>query len=69
MSRVHVCVEHTCSPFGRQAAMGMAVGSMFVAGALVARQWFMALELRVAQHLMVFALILIVLRRIEAVRA
>jgi hypothetical protein len=49
--------------------MGMVVGSMFVAGALVMRKWLVAPELRMAHRLMVLALISIVLRRIEAARA
>jgi hypothetical protein len=49
--------------------MGMAVGNMFVAGALVVRKWLLAPESRMSHHLMVLALISIVLRRIEATRA
>jgi hypothetical protein len=49
--------------------MGTVVGSMFVAGALVVRKWLVALESRMAHHLMVAASVLIILRRIEAVRA
>jgi hypothetical protein len=49
--------------------MGMAVGSMFVAGISVLRKWLVALELRMAHCLMVVALVSIVLRRIEAARA
>jgi hypothetical protein len=49
--------------------MGMAVGDMFVAGALVMKKWLVASESRVAHRLMVLASISIVLRRIEAARA
>ncbi len=69
MSRVHVCVERTRSPFRRQATMGTAVGNMFVAGALVVRKWLVALESRMDHRLMVLASISIVLRRIEATSA
>jgi hypothetical protein len=66
MSTVHVCVEHTRSPFRMRATMGTAVGNMFIAVALVVRKWFVAPESRMAHRLMVLALISIVLRRIEA---
>ena len=69
MSRVHVCVERTRSPFGRWVTMGTVVGSMFVVSALVMRKWLVAPESRMAHHLMVLALISIVVRRIEAARA
>ena len=69
MSRVHVCVERTCSPFGRWVTMGMAVGSMFVACVSDVRKWLVAPESRMAHCLTVLALISIILRRIEAVRA
>jgi hypothetical protein len=49
--------------------MGTVVGSMFVSGALVVREWLVALELKMAHFLMVLASVLIVLRRIEAARA
>ena len=49
--------------------MGTVVGSMFVAGALVVRKWLVAPKSRMAHHLMVAASELIILRRIEAVRA
>ncbi len=49
--------------------MGTAVGSIFVAGALVMRKWLVVLELRMAHRLMVFESISIVLRRIEAATA
>jgi hypothetical protein len=55
MSRVHLCIECTCSPFRRQGTMGKAVGNMFVAGALVMRKWLVAPELRMAHRLMVLA--------------
>ncbi len=48
--------------------MGTAVGSMFVAGALVVRKWLVAPESRMAHRLMVLASISIILRRIEAAR-
>ena len=64
-----MCVERTRSPFGRWATRGTVVGSMFVAGALVVRKWLVAPESRMAHHLMVAASVLIILRRIEAVRA
>ncbi len=49
--------------------MGTAVGNMLVAGALVVRKWLVAPESRMAHRVMVLALISIILRRIEAVRA
>jgi hypothetical protein len=49
--------------------MGMAVGSMLVAGTLVVKKWFVAPESRMAHCLMVLASISIVLRKIEAARA
>ncbi len=69
MSRVHLCIEHTSSPFGRWAMMGAAVGSIFLTGALVVRKLLVAPELGMAYCLMVLALVSIVLRRIEAARA
>ncbi len=65
MSRVHVCIERTRSPFRRRATMGTTVGNMFMAGALVVRKWFVAPELRMAHRLMVLVSISIILRRIE----
>jgi hypothetical protein len=49
--------------------MGLVVGTMLVAGALVVRKWLVAPELRMAHHLMVSALVLIVLNRTEAAKA
>ncbi len=69
MSSVHMCIECTCSPFRRWAMMGMVVGRMLVAGALVVRKWLVALESRMAHPLVVLASVLIVLRRIKATRA
>jgi hypothetical protein len=70
MLRVHVCIEHTSSPFGRRAMMGTAVGNnMFVASVLVMRKWLVSPELRMAHCLMVLASISIILRRIAAARA
>ncbi len=68
MLSVHVCIECTRLPFGRRAMMGMVIGRMLVAGALVVRKWLVAPESRMAHHLMVLASVLIVLRRIEAAR-
>jgi hypothetical protein len=42
---------------------------MFVAGALVVKKWFVALESGMAHCFMVAALTLIVLRGLEAARA
>jgi hypothetical protein len=64
-----MCIEHTHSPFGRQATMGTEVGSMFVAGVLVAKKWLVAPESKMAHCLMFFVSISIFLRRIEAARA
>ena len=46
MSRVHVCVECTRAPFGRRVLMGVVVGRILVAGALVVRKWLVAPESR-----------------------
>jgi hypothetical protein len=43
--------------------------TMLVVGASVVREWLIALESRMAHHLMVAALTLIVLRRMEAASA
>ncbi len=69
MLMVHVCVECTRSPLGRQAMMGLVVGTMLVAGALVIRKWLVAPESRMAHRLMVSALVLIVFNRTEAAKA
>jgi hypothetical protein len=69
MLSVHMCVECTRLPFGRWAIMGMVVGRMLVAGALVVRKCLVAPESSMAHCLMVSASVLIVLRRIEAARA
>ncbi len=65
---MQVCVDCTLSPLGRQAMRGTAANTMLVAGALVAKKWLIALESRMAHHLMVAAKPLIVLRRMEAAR-
>jgi hypothetical protein len=65
---VHVCVECTSSPLGRRAMMGLVIGTMLVAGALVVRKWLVVPELRMAYRLMVSALVLIVFDRIEAAK-
>ena len=70
MLRVQVCVECTSGvPFGRQAMIGVVVARILVAGASVVRKWLVAPESRVAQLLLVSALVLIVFKRIEAARA
>jgi hypothetical protein len=69
MLMVHVCVECTCLPFGRWAMMGLVVGTMLVAGALVVRKWLVVPELRMAHRLMVLVSVLIVLNRTEAAKA
>jgi hypothetical protein len=48
---------------------GIAAGKMLVAGALVVKKWPIAPELRIAHCLIVAALVVIVLRRMEASRA
>jgi hypothetical protein len=69
-SRVQVCVDCTLSLLGRQVMRGtVTAGIMLVAGALVVRKWLSAPELRMAHCLMVAALVVIVLRRLEAARA
>jgi hypothetical protein len=68
-SRVQVCVNCTLSPFGRWEMRGTAARTIFVAGALVVKKWLVAPESRLAHHLMVSTLTLIVLRRMEAARA
>ena len=69
MSRVHVCLECTRAPFGRRATMGMVVGRILVAGALVVNKWLVAPESRMAHLFMVLASVLIVFNRTEAARA
>jgi hypothetical protein len=49
--------------------MGMVVGRILVAGALVVRKWLVAPESRMAYLLMVLGLVLIVFNRTEAARA
>ena len=60
MSSVHVCVECTLSPLGRHAIIGVVVCCTFEAGALVVRKWLVAPESRMAQWLMVLALVVTV---------
>ena len=69
MSRVHMCMECTRAPFGRQAMMGVVVGRILVAGASVVRKWLVTPESRMAYLLMVSALLMSVFNRIEAARA
>ncbi len=66
---VRVCVECTRLQLGRRAMMGLVVGTMLVAGALVVRKWLVVPELRTAHCLMVSALVLIVFNRTEAAKA
>jgi hypothetical protein len=66
---VHVCVACTCLPLGRREMMGLVIGKMLVAGALVVRKWLVAPELRMACRLMVLALVMIVFNRTEAAKA
>ena len=40
--RVHMCMECTRAQFGRQGMMGIVVGRILVAGALVVRKWLVA---------------------------
>ena len=54
MSNMHVCVGVTCSPLGRWAMMGSVVGTRLVAGAVDARKWLVAPELRMAEFLTAF---------------
>ena len=68
-SRVQVCVNCTLSPFGWWAMRGTAARTMFVAGALVVKEWLIALESRMAHCFMVAASTLIILRRMGAARA
>ncbi len=68
-SRVQVCVDCTLLPLGRWAMRGTVAGMMMVADALAVRKWLVAPELRMAHCLMVAALVVIVLRRMEAARA
>jgi hypothetical protein len=69
MSRVHVCVECTHAPFGSRVMIGMVVGRILMVGVSVVRKWLVVPESRMAQLLMVVALVLIVSKRIEAARA
>jgi hypothetical protein len=68
-SRVHVWVNCTLSPLGRWAMRGTAAGRMLVADALVVRKWLVAPESRMAHCLMVAALVVMVLSRMEVVNA
>ena len=67
--RVQVCVDCTLLPLGRRAMKGTVAGMMLVAGALVVRKWLIAPDSTMAHCLMGAALVVIVLRRMEAVRA
>ncbi len=49
--------------------MGLVVGTMLVAGALVIRKWLVTPELRMAHRLMMLALVLIDFNRTEAAKA
>jgi hypothetical protein len=49
--------------------MGMVVGRILVAGALVVNKWLVAPESRMAHLFMVLASVLIVFNRTEAARA
>ncbi len=69
MLMVHMCVECTRSQLGRRAMMGLVVGKMLVAGALVIRKWLVVPDSRMAHRLMVLALVLIVFNRTEAAKA
>ncbi len=69
MLKVHVCVECTRLPLGRRAMMGLVVGAMLVEGMSVIRKWLVALESRMAHHLIVSASVLIVFNRAEAAKA
>jgi hypothetical protein len=68
MSSVHMWVECTRLPLGRQAMMGMAVGRMFVAGAEVVRKRLVAPESRMAHHLIMSASVVIIFRSNKAAR-
>ncbi len=68
-SRLQVGVDCTLSPLGRWTMRDTPARRMLVAGALVVRKWLVAPKLRMAHRLMVAALTLIVLRRMEAARA
>ena len=68
-SSVHVCVDCTRSPLGRRAVIGVLVGVMLSAGALVVRKWLVAPESRMAHRLMVSASVDIVLSSDAAARA
>jgi hypothetical protein len=48
---------------------GTEAGMMLLAGALVVRKWLVAPESRMAHRLMVVALVVMVLRKVEAVCA
>jgi hypothetical protein len=48
---------------------GTEAGMMLLAGVLVVRKWLVAPESRMAHHLMVVALVVMVLRRTEAASA
>jgi hypothetical protein len=69
MSRAHVCMDCTRSPFGRWVTMGVVAGCMLRAGALVVRKGLVVLESWMAQLRMVWTSVLIVLRRMAAANA
>ncbi len=57
---MQVWVDCTLLPLGSRAMRGTVAGMMLVAGALVARKWLVASELRMAQLLIVAASVEIV---------
>jgi hypothetical protein len=49
--------------------MGLVLGTMLVAGALVIGKWLVVPELRMARRLMVLALVLLIFNKTEAAKA
>ncbi len=66
---VHVWVNDTHLPLGRCATRGTMAGMMLVTGAAVVRKWLDAPELRIANSLIVLALVLIVFDNTKAAKA
>jgi hypothetical protein len=68
-SRMHVCVDCTCSPLGKRTTMGLMACWMLLTGALVVRKLLVALESKMAQLFMESMWMLTVRRRVAAARA
>ena len=49
MSKLHVCVDVTFSPFGIFTIIGLVAGNMSITGVVVMMKWLVAPESRMAQ--------------------